>query len=264
MKLSATLFFCLSALVSTAAAAQMPQAFIDHHTAQLSLDWQGSYAGDIPCASCGGIRETVSLLGDGRYILTRQYMSNKTHGIFCEEGKYKWLPGGSAIDLSGKDETGFPGFQVRENGLVPLTTEGKPLQSGDRLWILHKVSDQSSAQALYASYRWQLKKLPGYQFTPGEGGEEPYVIFHPQERGVVVGWDGCNRVWGSIDIGANDALQFPALVSTRMACIGANGNYIHINAPFIKALDDVRSFTWQGNILNLKNSDAGWEDCCTI
>ncbi|MBU2754804.1 META domain-containing protein [Acidithiobacillus sp. CV18-2] len=257
MKISARLFFLLLPVTLAGCAAAAPSRQDSHpqppdkSTAKTSLDWSGSYAGNLPCADCAGIRMTISLRNDDHYLLTRQYASNKAEGIFRSQGSFHWLPGASEIELSSADGSGER-FQVVENALVPLTGEGKALELGGKRWVLHKVSSQDSAQALYASYRWQLSKLPGYQTVATANGKKPYLVFDPAERSVS-GWDGCNRIAGRVALGAENTLRFPALVSTRMACLGSNAG---LETAFSTALNATRSFTWHGNLLDLQGENG--------
>ncbi|MGE4270967.1 MAG: META domain-containing protein [Acidithiobacillus sp.] len=255
MKISATLFFLLLPLTLTGCTAAAPSRQGSHpqppdeSTAKTSLDWSGSYAGNLPCADCAGIRMTISLRNDDHYLLTHQYASNKAGGIFRSQGTFHWLPGASEIELSSADGERF---QVVENALVPLTGEGKALELGGKRWVLNKVSSQDSAQALYASYRWQLSKLPGHQTVATANGKKPYLVFDLNERSVS-GWDGCNRIAGRVTLGAENVLRFPALVSTRMACLGSNAE---LETAFSTALNETRSFTWHGNLLDLQGENG--------
>ncbi|WP_308389857.1 copper resistance protein NlpE N-terminal domain-containing protein [Acidithiobacillus sp. AMEEHan] len=257
MKLSATVLFLLLplTLAGCAAVAQSGQGShpqrADESTAKAALDWSGSYAGNLPCADCSGIRMTISLRSDDHYLLTRQYASNKARGIFRSQGSFHWLPGASEIALSGANGTGEK-FQVVENKLVPLTGEGKALQIGGKRWVLDKVSDRASAQALYASYRWVLSKLPGYQIVANANDKNPYLVFDPAGRSVS-GWDGCNRIAGQVKLGAENTLRFPALIATRMACLDSNAG---LQRAFSSALHQTRSFSWHGNLLDLQGENG--------
>ena len=67
-------------------------ATVDMHDAQNSLDWEGSYFGVLPCASCPGINTTIKLNEDGTYEKTVEYLesddtSETTHG------KFTWIDG---------------------------------------------------------------------------------------------------------------------------------------------------------------------------
>ncbi len=221
----------------------------DQHTSQSALDWQGSYAGDLPCADCPGIRSTLALKANGQYLLTTQY-ADRSQGITETTGRFHWQTG-KVIELLGANQQKIGAYQVRENALAPLTGAGKALSTGDgKLWLLHKVSDHSAAQDLYASYAWRLSSLAGQSIAKGSEAKAPYLTFLPTEQRVA-GWDGCNRVAGGLVLGANQQLKFPALISTRMACVG-----VSIDGPFSKALEQTRSYALQGSKLQFKDAEG--------
>ncbi|WP_414040127.1 copper resistance protein NlpE N-terminal domain-containing protein [Acidithiobacillus sp. M4-SHS-6] len=216
-------------------------------TSRNSLDWQGSYAGDLPCADCPGIRSTVALKDDGVYVLTMQY-ADRGPEITKYTGHFRWQADGKVIDLLGTNGQDNGKYAVRENALAPLTADGKPLQFANKTWLLHKVSAQDAAQGLYASYEWRLTSLTGYPHLPVPEATAPYLVFLPAEQRVA-GFDGCNRIAGGVELQAHKQLHFSHLVSTRMACVG-----VSIDGPFSRVLEQTRSYDLQGTLLQFKDA----------
>ncbi|ABM00440.1 copper resistance protein NlpE [Shewanella amazonensis] len=113
----------------TAGAAQPQESVIGGSlpigdSSRTSLDWQGSYEGVVPCASCEGIKTRLTLNNDGTYLLQSQYLGKEQDGkepkVFEEQGKFSWNASGGAIQL----ENGA-WYQVGENQLFMLDREGK-------------------------------------------------------------------------------------------------------------------------------------------
>lgn len=93
------------------------------HTAQNSLDWNGTYEGVLPCADCEGIKTTIVLNLDGTFKYTSEYI-NKNHK-FDNEGRLMWHDNGSVVHLKGKDIDSK--LKVVENALILLDTEGNEI-----------------------------------------------------------------------------------------------------------------------------------------
>lgn len=93
-------------------------------SSRTSLDWNGSYEGVVPCASCEGIKTRLVLNSDGTYLLETQYLGEQEAGaepeVFEERGSFSWNASGGAIQL----ESGA-WYQVGENQLFMLDREGK-------------------------------------------------------------------------------------------------------------------------------------------
>lgn len=243
----------------------LTQAFREHHVARLSLDWPGSYVGMFPCADCSGIRTTLSLQENGSYILTRQYADDHEATINHESGNFQWInkptyyrdksgrfrqmPGGASIVLLHNGKTdGW--FRVEENALEFLGprviwTPNDPDAPGPRsslyaFYFLQKVANESSAQNLFASFRWQAAELLGDVVTNSPQGKTPFLEFLPKSQRVA-GWDGCNRFTGDYAIGKDDALQFQKIATTRMACMDTS-----IDSHFQTVLEKTRAFKVEG------------------
>ena|SRR5690554_8196743 len=63
--------------------------FADHHTAQNSLDWQGTYSGVLPCADCSGMETQLTLNEDHTYVLTDTYLGETDSEVNKLTGKFE-------------------------------------------------------------------------------------------------------------------------------------------------------------------------------
>lgn len=53
---------------------------LDGHEAKNSLDWEGTYSGILPCASCPGILTDITLNKDQTFVLTQEYLEKQNTG----------------------------------------------------------------------------------------------------------------------------------------------------------------------------------------
>ena len=114
--------------VSSAATSE-PVARTDEelvHSARNSLDWEGTYVGTIPCASCTGIATSLTLNPDGTYTYEQNYLGQTEEANYKSEGEYTWNAKGDAVMLSAKDDS--QQFFVGENVLMMLDVDGNRVQ----------------------------------------------------------------------------------------------------------------------------------------
>lgn len=114
------------------------QEFVDEHTAEKSLDYVGSYSGDIPCANCDFIRFKVQLEADYTFFAKYIYKGSNNE-VFEEKGAYKWIENGSIIHLISDDEKSEYKFKVMENQLLMFSRNGELIDSAlKEKYILNK------------------------------------------------------------------------------------------------------------------------------
>ncbi len=115
----------------------------DSHTSEISLDWNGTYKGFLPCASCEGILVTVKLENDKTFEITNFYLGTKSDGFVTEKGSFTFTEDGDNIILTLKDGSQQM-YAVGENKLIMLTKEGKKSDAEfAKMYELQKVSDEA-------------------------------------------------------------------------------------------------------------------------
>lgn len=103
------------------AAELTPAQPVDAHNARTSLDYMGTYTGEIPAASAPGIIISITL-SDSTYVKTMKYV-DRGNQTFEDTGKYTWNTEGNTITLQGV--TNEPNqYFVGENTLTMLDMEG--------------------------------------------------------------------------------------------------------------------------------------------
>ncbi len=84
----------------------------DMHTAKISLDWEGTYEGIMPCADCPGIYALLALDDDGTYEMYEKYLER--NAVFVSKGKFEWNATEDSVRLL---TDGNMVFHVGENEL---------------------------------------------------------------------------------------------------------------------------------------------------
>ncbi len=210
-----------------------------------SLDWDGVYRGILPCADCEGIQTEIRLNKDLSYNLNMKYLG-KGNEVFNNEGTFKWNEQGSKITL---EALSFPAstnaYLVGENNLFKLDADGNRIEGKlAEKYILAK-NTMISIEDKY----WKLIELQGNKIVKSDYQEkEAHFILDSKNRRIS-GNGGCNIFTGSYYKKEDNQLSFSPLATTRMVCFGVeNENKI------FKALDEVKSFSIDGDMLILYNA----------
>lgn len=112
---------------------------IDEHTAEIALDWDGTYKGLLPCGSCPGILTTVKLNDNKTFEKSDIYLESK-EGYINDKGTFSFSENGSQIILKSEKETAI--YAVGENRLIFLDKNGKEAASGlSEMYTLNKMSN---------------------------------------------------------------------------------------------------------------------------
>lgn len=111
----------------------------DMHTSEISLDWQGTYKGVLPCADCQGIETEIILYKDKRYSKKTKYPGKDSPRVFEQTGTFVWDSTGSVIQLNSIKNAPTK-YKVGENYLQQLDLEGDEIK-GDlkEHYILEKM-----------------------------------------------------------------------------------------------------------------------------
>jgi uncharacterized lipoprotein NlpE involved in copper resistance len=88
-----------------------------------SLDWNGTYKGTVPCASCEGIETILTLNIDRTYILSTHYFGRNDALEEDDMGTFTWDETGSIITLE-QVSNGPSKYKVGENRLWQLDIDG--------------------------------------------------------------------------------------------------------------------------------------------
>lgn len=104
---------------------KVSESFKEAHTSRNSLDWHGTYVGELPCADCEGIQTIIQLNSNLTYKKKSIYLG-KSKDTFQVEGKFKWDDSGNKIYLKNDNQSQV--YKVEENALVALDQDGNKIQ----------------------------------------------------------------------------------------------------------------------------------------
>jgi len=206
--ISATLLFGLFLTSCNLTKKTSNTANSDSHTSQNSLDWQGSYFGVTPCASCPGIETELTLTNDLNYVLTRKYIDNEE--TYTTEGKFSWEA--NLIKLKGIKSGEAPSmYKVEEGKIKQLDLKGNEIKGQlAQNYILTKNGNLDIEDK-----RWKLIELFG---KPIKGNAEThYIIFHAKD-GKIEAKANCNVMLISYKIRNKYQLFITPGITTLMAC----------------------------------------------
>ena len=85
------------------------------------IDWQGTYRGVIPCASCEGIETIIVLKSDTTYEKSERYLGEKTQ-LFIQKGKFEYIENESKIILTDGDIK--QSYLLVQDALIMLDSDG--------------------------------------------------------------------------------------------------------------------------------------------
>ncbi len=212
----------------------------DHHSAQNSLDWQGSYSGNLPCADCDFISTELTLNEDQTYILTTEHVKGNQTVADTLRGKFNW--DNNTVNLEGIPQGERSSkFKVEEDQVRYLNLEGKPV-TGElaQRYVLTKNGNSEVEDK-----KWQLIELEG---KPINGSpDKHFIIFHSKE-GRAQAKANCNTISLPYKIKNKFQLRFGQGMTTLMACPD------NLEQDFLRVLSVVDNLTSDGKTLSLNKA----------
>ena len=181
------------------------------HSSRVSVDWQGTYRGVLPCADCAGIETVITLLDDGSYQRSVRYLGREDVPR-RDQGEFEWDASGGIIALGDGGEA--QRYRGGENRLFHLDRSGERI-SGELAERYVLAKDRSDPRL--EGREWVLTELLGEPVSGSKDRPAPSLYFDGS-RGRVAGSDGCNRLMGSYRLLERDSIEFGQLAGTLMAC----------------------------------------------
>lgn len=221
-------------------ASKVNTGFGDQHTAQNSLDWNGTYSGILPCADCSGIETSLTLNADNTYVLTSSYLDADDSGTNTSEGKFEW--NGNFVNLLGiKKGEGPTIYKVEENRIRQMDLKGKEIEGSlAKNYILTKNGNLNVEDK-----KWKLIELNG---NPIEGtADSHYLIFHSKD-GRIEAKANCNIMLRNYTIKNELQLKIGQGLSTLMACPD------NLEQEFGQVLSKVDNLSTDGKHLSLNKA----------
>ena len=233
---------------------------VDEHNAKNSLDYQGNYRGNLPCADCESIETTISLTADN-YTKQTVY-KGKSDKVFKETGKFTWNEAGNTITLSGLEAPNQ--YFVGEGVLFQLDAEGKRVE-GDlasnyqlsRIEISEPIAPvekeetktKEVAKVELKNSKWRLVKLNGKSVQRSKDAKREHGITFNTD-GRFSAFAGCNNMMGSYKLKEDvSRIEFSKVASTMMAC----GDML-TEQELAKVLEMADNYNFDGKTLKLNKA----------
>jgi copper homeostasis protein (lipoprotein) len=209
----------------------------DIHSAQNSIDWEGTYSGVLPCADCEGIETELKLDSNLTYVLISQYLGVVNVMPDTLKGKFYWQ--GNIIKLNGIQKNERPNsFKVEENQVRHLDMGDNVIKGSlEQKYILIKNGNKSVEDR-----KWQLIEINGKSVKGS--AETHYLIFHSKE-GNIEAKANCNVLLRNYKIRNNSQLEIGQGISTLMACPD------NLEQDFLKVLAETENISAEGKTLSL-------------
>jgi len=222
--------------------AQEPPANPDPaHNSRISLDWPGVYIGTIPCADCPGIDTSITLLEDGTYQRSVQYLERDDRPRF-DQGRFEWNDAGGKVTLMVDDKPGQR-YKVGENVLFHLNQDGNVITG--ELAANYRLNMMPSDPELQ-DREWVLVELRDHPVST----DRPPTLRFDRATARLSGSDGCNRLMGSYRLGEMNRLQIGEnMASTMMACPD-----MATPKQFTDALQQVDNYSIDNGVLSLNRA----------
>ena len=232
---------------------------IDEHNAKSSLDYIGTYKGNLPCADCETIETTISLK-ENSYTKETVY-KGKSKEVFKETGNYSWNEAGNTITLLNSEAPNQ--YFVGENVLFHLDANGKRIE-GDlasnyqlsKIEITEvvlnpkeEIKTKEAAKVELKNSKWRLVKLNGKTIQKSKDAKREYGITFNTD-GRFSAFAGCNNMAGSYELKEEvSRIAFSKVASTMMAC-----EDMLTEQEFAKVLEIVDNYNFDGKTLKLNKA----------
>lgn len=205
-----------------------------------SLDWDGTYEGELPCADCEGIKTIVTINQDNTYVIKEIYLG-KDATAFETKGTFKWDDKGQKIIFS--DVNRHPYF-VGENTLTLLDANGNKIKGDlEKFYILDKVEDQLIGK------KWHLASFKGEEIQYQEAkSEHAYIEF--QNDFTIIAYTGCNNLQGAYEVADAQKIKFSQVLGTLKAC-----PEMETEAEFLKTVNAAAAYTFEDHALIMYDKD---------
>ena len=224
---------------------KIEETVIDMHNSMNSLDWSGTYQGNLPCADCEGIQTVLILNNDLTFLKKSKYLGKKDT-IFEDKGSFSWSKTGQIITLNNQNTEHY---FVGENRIWKLDENGNKITGPDasglaQQYIFNKQNSQLTDR------HWKLVELYGQKVDfDKKKGKQPYLILRPEEENKIYGNAGCNRFFGTFELKEGNQIVFSQLGATKMYCPN-----METETQFLKILNTADNYSLNGETMTLNKA----------
>jgi heat shock protein HslJ len=179
-----------------------------------SLAWKGTYVGMLPIAKGNEVTVALTLAEDS--FEWEQQPGDGTSLWFTTRGKFQWNTGGNQIFFNVSSDTFH--FIVGENRLIWLDKAGRKVQRNEtQIYELYQKNSPSAQQYPITETKWILQEINASAHTSHLPENSYYVVLRASDNRFQA-FMGCNLLFGTYDITADNAIRFSPLSGTRKTC----------------------------------------------
>ena len=205
-----------------------------------SLDWVGTYEGELPCADCDGIKTVITINQDNTFTINETYLGKEAKP-YETMGTFKWDDKGQKLIFS---DTNRRTYFVGENTLTQLDSDGNKITGAmESLYVLHKITDKLVGK------KWHLVSFKGKEIQLTEAkAEHPFVQFN--EDFTMMGYTGCNNLEGAYEMEDAQKIKFVQVINTLKAC-----PEMETEAEFLKTINATATYAFEDHALVMYDKD---------
>lgn len=229
--------------------------------ARAQLDLPATYAGDLPCADCPGIRYQLNLFPDQTFVMRMAYRERPGPSSFDSAGRWVRSTDGALLMLKTSKETtllslwGATSLRMLDrNGSEIKSNLNQDLTRGPLVPLDIPAANATSVPPLsnlpLVGTNWILR-IVGDKAVPAAPDAARPAELTLDANGRAAGSDGCNRVSGTYTT-KDSGLSFGAMAGTRMAC----PNMADRDRLFAAALSGTGRWRVTGDQLELMKPDG--------
>jgi copper homeostasis protein (lipoprotein) len=217
------------------------RAAMERPASQRVANWQGVYAGTLPCADCEGIATMIQLNADSSYIRETTHLG-KSPEADTEKGTFTWSYDRNQLLFEASDTKHVPTYyQVGEGTLTQLDMHGNLIRGdlADRYVLLR---DSTGITEKY----WRLKEVLGEHIDlAAVRGKEAHIRLKAATTRIT-GNAGCNSFSGGFSLSPGNRIGFSGIAATKMACTD-----METESLLFRVLKMTDSYTLAGDSLQL-------------
>lgn len=214
---------------------------VDNHESQNSLNWEGTYLGDLPCIDCEHIETELVLKKNLTYSLIEKKHKNSQVFLDTLQDNFTWQ--NNKIKLDGIPDKEKPSmFKIEENQVKYLDINNNEVTGNlaDQ-YILTKIGNDD-----IENKKWEIIEVMGKSIKSSP--QTHYLIFHSKERRLEAKAN-CNMLLRDYVIRKLSKIKINQGISTLMACPD------NLESEFTNALDQADNISIIDKQLTLFNQN---------
>ncbi len=196
---------------------------------EVRTNWEGFYAGTMPCSECNGAQVSLYLQEGNKYFYCSNYLGQEAESKILA-GTFNWDAQKRIITLNGNEFQASVHYLVEKDRLRRLGNDKEEnFTDLTQQYDLYKTSNP------LVNRHWKLIELNGQKVRAEENTKEIYIEFMNDFSFHANG--GCNSIFGRYSLGGKNQMIISNIAMTEMACM-----HLHYDDELNTALSQTRNF----------------------